>query len=100
MPLKEVKHTKYLGIHISHDLLKWNRNIDETTAKANHTLGFLKRNLQVNSPSLKAKAYKGLVCPKVEYCSSVWDLCLRVKNNVAYKIEMVQCRAAWWCLQR
>ena len=75
------------GIHISRDF-KWNRHIDETTAKANRTLGFLKRNLRMNSPYLKAKAYKGLVRPKVEYCSSVWDLRPLVENNGAYTIEM------------
>ena len=45
-PLKEVGHGIYLGIWVSKDL-KWNRHIDEITAKANFTLGFLKRNLEV-----------------------------------------------------
>jgi len=40
------------------------KHIDETTAKANQTLGFLKGNLRVNSPALKEKAYKGLVRPQ------------------------------------
>ena len=43
-PLKEVDHSKYLGVWFSKDL-KWNRHIDEITAKANRTLCFLKRNL-------------------------------------------------------
>ena len=30
---------------------------------------------------LKAKAYKGLVRPQVEYCSSVWDPCPGDENN-------------------
>ena len=33
--------------------------IDEITAKANRTLGFLKRNLRVNSSTSNDKAYKG-----------------------------------------
>ena len=45
-PLKEVDHAKYLGIWVLKDL-KWNRYIDEITAKANRKLGFLKRNLVV-----------------------------------------------------
>ena len=81
---------KYLGIWFSRDL-KWNRHIDEITAKANGTLGFLRRNLWVNSSTFKAKAYKGLVRPLVEYCSSFWDPCPGIKNNGSYKIERIQC---------
>ena len=87
-PLTEVKQTKYLGVHISHDL-KWNKHINDITAKANRSLGFLKRNLRINSPSLKAKAYQGLVRPKLEYCASVWDPRPRVQS-----------RAARWFLRR
>ena len=32
------------------------KHIDETTAKANRTLGFLKGNLRVNSPALKRES--------------------------------------------
>ena len=89
----------YLGIWFPKDL-KWNRHIDEITAKANRTLGFLKRNLLGNSSTLKAKAYKGLVRPQVDYCSSVWDPRLGGENNDSYKIERIQRRAARWCLRR
>ena len=48
-PLKEFDHTKYLGTWFWKDL-KWNQHVDEITAKANFTRGFLnKRNLGVNS---------------------------------------------------
>ena len=67
VPLSEVDNAKNQGIWFSKDL-KWNRYIDKITAKAYVTFGFLKRNLQVNSSTLKAKAYTGLVCPQVEYC--------------------------------
>ena len=97
-PLREVDHTKNEGIWFSKDLM-WNRYIDEITAKAYRTFGFLKRNLQVNS-TLKAKAYKGLVRPLVEYCSGVWDLCPGVENNGSYKIKRIQCCNAWFCLCR
>ena len=90
---------KYLGIWFSKDL-KWNRHIDEITAKANGTLGFLRRNLWVNSSTFKAKAYKGLVRPLVEYCSSFWDPCPGIKNNGSYKIERIQCWMAQWCLRQ
>ena len=80
-PLREVDHAKYLGIWFSIDL-QWNRHIDEITAKANRTLGFLKRNLRVNSSTLKAITYKGLVRPQVEYYSSVWELRLALRITV------------------
>ena len=73
--------------------------IDEITAKANRTLGFLKRNLRVNSSTSKDKAYKGQFAPKVEYCSSVWEPRPGVENNGSYKIERIQHRAAQWCLR-
>ena len=98
-PLREVNHMKNQGIWFSKDL-KWNRSIDKITAKAYPTFGFLKRNLQVNLSTLKAKAYKGLVRPQVEYCSSVWDSCPGVENNGSYKIKRIQCCNARSCLYR
>lgn len=98
-PLKEKQQVKYLGVHITSDL-KWNAHIDATTAKANRSLGFLKRNLKVKSPLLRTKAYVGLVRPQLEYCASVWDPRPGVENNGAYKVEMVQRRAARWTLRR
>ena len=62
-PLREVDGARNQGIWFSKDL-KWNRSIDEITAKAYRTFGFLKRNLQENLSTLKAKAYKGLVRPQ------------------------------------
>ena len=98
-PLREVDQAKYLGVWFSKDL-KWNQHIDEITAKANHTLGFLKRNLWVNSSTLKAKAYKVFVRLQVEYCSSVWEPRPGVEKNGSYKIGRIQRRAAQWCSLR
>jgi len=41
--------------------------------KANRTIGFLKRNLNIVNSDIKEKAYTALVRPTVEYASSVWD---------------------------
>ena len=87
----------YRDVWFSTDL-KWNRHIDEITAKANRTLGFLKRNFGVNSSTLKAKAYIALVRPQVEYCSCVLDPRLGVENNSSCKIEWIQRRVGRWCL--
>ena len=58
--LKEVKNTKYLGVHLSSDM-KWNCHIDNITSRANRALGFVKRNLRVKSRTLKERAYLSLV---------------------------------------
>ena len=41
--------------------------------KASRTLGFLRRNLYSCPQEVKEAAYKGLVCPVLDYGSSVWD---------------------------
>jgi hypothetical protein len=41
--------------------------------KANKTLGFLPRNLNIGSTFVKEQAYKSLVRPSLEYACSVWD---------------------------
>ena len=41
--------------------------------KANQTLGFIKRNIQVHNKDLKSTAYKTLVRPQLEYASTVWS---------------------------
>ena len=98
-PHSNIVITCMAGIRFSNDL-KWNRHIDEITAKANRKVGFLKRNVRVNSSTSKVKAYKGYFAPKVEYCSGVWEPRPGVENNGSYKIERIQHRAAQWCLRR
>ena len=95
-PLTVVNSTKYLGITITSDL-KWNQHTSNICQKANNTLAFLRRNLHINSPDLKATAYKALVRPLVEYCSTVWD---PSTNKSIHQLEMVQRRAARFTLNR
>ena len=39
----------------------------ETAAKVNKKLGFLNRNLKINNPHIKSRAYKTVVRPTLEY---------------------------------
>ena len=75
------------------DDLSWPPHIDNTTKKANQTLGFLKRNQRVHNKDLKSVAYKTLVRPQLEYASTVWYLHHDKDIN---KVEAVQRRAARW----
>ena len=42
--LEPVDHHPYLGVELQSDL-KWNQHIHQVTAKANRSLGFLRRNI-------------------------------------------------------
>ena len=94
--LEEVDSVKYLGVTIT-QTIDWKKHIEKTVAKGKRTLGFLKRNLKMNLPKLKDKAYKAFVRPTLEYCSSVWDTPVQ---GLSQRIEMVQHRAARWVLGR
>ena len=69
--LDNVEKIKYLGITITNDM-KWNTHVSNICTKANRTLGFLRGNLTACPQDVKELAYKGLVCPVLEYGSSVW----------------------------
>ena len=62
--------------------------INRISKKANNTLGF-----PIHSESLKSSAYKVLVRPQLEYCSTVWG---PFKDSNISKLEAVQHRAARW----
>ena len=95
-PLAHVDSAKYLGVTITSDL-NWNKHVNNIANKANHTLSFLKRNLQINDAKLKTTAYQTLVRPQLEYASSVWDP--YTKKNID-RLEMVQRRSARYVLNR
>ena len=63
---------KYLGVTLSEDL-SWSTHTNNTSKKANQTLGFIKRNIRVHNKDLKYTAYKTLVHPQLEYASTVWS---------------------------
>ena len=71
--------------------MEWSTHINTTVKKANQTLGFIKRNLKCCPKKTKETAYKMLVRPKLEYCSSVWDPHQQAQTK---KLKQVQRRAA------
>jgi len=84
----------YLGV-ILDSKLQWTPHINNTAAKANRTLNFLKRNLSCCSSNIKASAYLTLVRPTMEYAAVVWD---PYHHNNIQQLEKVQRRAARWVL--
>lgn len=89
-PLEGKDAVKYLGVTVHHKL-SWNEHICNIVKKANSSIGFLRRNLQIHQKHIKSNAYKTLVRPQIEYASTVWDPFTQENQN---KIEMVQRRAA------
>ena len=83
--LELVTSAKYLGLTITNKL-QWDQHINNITAKANKTLGFLRRNLKIPSIRIKEQAYQTLVRPLVEYASTVWNPYTKTEIN---KIEAV-----------
>ena len=71
--------------------MKWTPHVNNICAKANKTIGFLKRNINISNKSIKEKAYKSLVRPTVEYASAAWNP--HQKGDIQ-KLEMIQRRAA------
>ena len=80
----------YLGITFSEDL-KWKAHINNTSKKANSTLGFLRRNLSHCPLPCRKNAYLALVRSKLEYERVVWHPYL--KNDID-RLERVQRSAA------
>ena len=79
--LENVDSIKYLAVTITHDL-RWNTHISNMCTKANRAPGFLRRNLYQCPQDVKDPAYKGLLCPILEYGSCVWVLKAWVFNEI------------------
>jgi len=94
--LEEKESTKYLGIHITTDL-RWNKQVSAVKAKASQKLGFLRRNMRVRSPRLKAQLYSSIVRSTLEYSSTVWS---PHEEKYVASLESVQRKAARWVLNR
>ena len=65
--------------------------------KANRLLGLLRRNLYHCPSYLKECAYKQIVLPSIEYCSTIWD---PYQQTSIYKLEMIQQQAARFVLNK
>ena len=88
--LESVHSAKYLGVTIQSDG-EWQEHITNVINGGNKMLGFIRRNLRINSKSIKAHAYTMLARPKLEYASPVWD---PYKTEHINNLERVQRRAA------
>ena len=93
--LEQVNNAKYLGVNIT-EKLHWGKHVDNITAKANKTTGFICRNLKGCPVPVKTHCFKTLVRPILDYASPVWDPHQQVLKE---KLESTQKRAARRILQ-
>lgn len=94
--LEDVDHATYLGIELTSNL-SWNRHVSKVCAKANRTLGFVKRNVVTSSIQAKNTAYKSLVRPQLEYAAAVWH---PHTADLTSSLEKIQRRAARYVLHQ
>ena len=64
-------------------------------SEVNRLLGFLRRALHHCPSNLKEHAYKKIVLPSIEYCSTIWD---PHQQSSIHKLEMIQHHAAHFVL--
>ena len=84
--LERVEHYPYLGVEISRDL-SWTNHVKKVTSKANHALGFVRRNLSSCPRPVKVQMYQALVRPHLEFVATAWD---PYHLNNINSLEMVQ----------
>ena len=82
----------YLGV-LFHSTMSFSPHINNITSNSIKSLNFVRRNLNKCDKFVKSAAYLGLVRPKLEYASAVWDPYL--SKDIA-AIERVQRIAARW----
>jgi len=88
--LEHVTSAKYLDCTLNNHL-DWGQHKQNICNKANRTISFLRRNLNISSTSTKETAYKALVRPTVDHASTVWDP--HEKGDI-HRLDMVQRQAA------
>jgi hypothetical protein len=94
-PLECVPYVKDLGVTVCSDM-SWSRHIEETVAKANRTLGLVKRTCKdTHDQRVRKLLFCALVRPILEYASSLWS-----PYTIKHKrlVENVQRRATKFIL--
>jgi len=87
--IEQSTHATYLRVTIDKHF-KWNKHVDKIVAKANATIGFLKRNFSSCNLTVKKNCYLTMVQPILDYACAVWSPYTQI---IIHKLEMVQHQA-------
>ena len=94
-PISQTNSQKDLGMLITNDL-KWNKQVQEVSFKANKMLGFVKRSsYDIYNQSVRKMLYLTLVRNQLAYGSQVWAP--QTVNNIL-SLERIQRRATKFIL--
>jgi len=77
--------------------LRWDKHVDNICSRANSSLGFIRRNVNIGNPRVKGLAYQSYVRPVLEYSPTVWD---PYTAGSIKKIESIIRRVARFTLRR
>ena len=84
--LELVDSAKYLGVTVQLNR-EWDKHVQDATNHGNRLLGFMRRNLKVNSRSVRDQAYKMLRRQKLEYAATVWDPYKKEQIHLLERVE-------------
>ena len=88
IPLQVVEQHNYPGVLLDNKL-SYTLHMYLICNNANHLLGFLHSNLHHCPLNLKERAYKQIVVPSIEYCTTIlWDPYQQIS---IHKLEMLHC---------
>ena len=88
VPVKQVSHTKSLGVHIDENLFL-NVHFEKLSKQVASGIDALKRIRPYVPLPIMQRIYNRLVQPYFDYCSVVWDSC---GSNLADKLQKLQTR--------
>jgi hypothetical protein len=82
---------KYLGVWLDKKL-DWSKHVDQIISKCIKNINFVFRNLSGTCTRTKAKAYKTLLRPLLEYGSAVWDPYKDTNKKALEKVQSIAVR--------
>ncbi len=74
--LDRVYKFKYLGVMFD-SCLSWNDHIDYISAKISSRLGMLRKARKIIPRETCVTLYDAMILPLFDYCSAVWDKCVK-----------------------
>jgi hypothetical protein len=89
-PIKKVKETKALGVHID-EFLSWDKHIDKIAKKIPSGIGAIRKLKSCVDHNTLICAYNELILPHLDYCCEVWE---SIGATLFDRLHKLQNRAA------